>query len=544
MNNNKTKTAWLKVLLCLPAVLIVYFAFTLSGNGIDPTKVTAVELATPDKAAVSYTDRETVDFFVNMYMESEKISKPLRDITNEKPMTVKIKQKNEDTVLSLYPEVNSNGCFFTDDAGAYYVLPSATAKSLLQRKDCSYVYRDAGFSLPSMTFISDSGETVVPPSSYEWSYDDIGGNECFDKETPTATKPIQLAYSSGTSFEMKYSTMPATQTMSFSYTDKDGNRQTAHKFEELLFESDTMLSAEINVTWTENSKGNGGKATYIFDLLYDVRPEVICLTDSVTAGDVLVLQFKHLSETESLKLDSTLYKGELRPVYNGDSAWLLLPISPDIKESGICSLNFTMGNYAHPSISISVTASSVGFDIADMDTALYTEYVTSGGDAQYAELIKGLVANSTAPTTAPSGNYTKPVAGEVLYDYSTQLNINGIVSSVRDSGIDYAVEEGIPVTAAEHGVIVYAQADKYYGNMVIIDHGYGVLSHYYNLGELNESTVVGASVTNGTVIAKTGVSGMTFLKDNQPVCMMHFAVSVNGVFVNPNPFFQSGFPVK
>ncbi len=543
MNDNKTKTAWLKVLLCLPAVLIVFFVFTLSGKGIDPAKVVSVEVTSPDKDTVTYTDRTDINFYVDMYMEADKLSAPLRDITGVTPMTVNIKQKTGDTVLSVYPEVNSNGCFFADASGAYFAVPSTTAKKLLQRNDCAYVYREAGYTLPKLTFISDTGETVILPTEYQWSYTDIAGESKEDKDSPVSDEMLQLSYSSGTSFEMKYSVAPATQTTSFSYMDKDGNLQTAHKPDELLFESDTMLTAVVTATWDASGKTIGGSATYKFQLLYDVRPEITCSANTVAAGDVLTVYFKHLSATEELTLESDIYTGTLRPVFDGDNAWLLIPISQDITSNNICTLNFKMGNYAHDPISIFVSGASGDYDIADMDTALFTEYQTGGGAAQYSGIINDLTANSGAPSSPPSSQYTAPVKdADILYDFGDELLINGISPSVRRNGIDYKLEEGSVISATERGTVVYAAADKFYGNMVVIDHGNGVLSHYYNLGEM--SVKVGDTVGNGVLIGKAGVSGMTFMEGANHVCSLHFGISVNGVFVNPHHFFKNGFPAK
>ncbi len=542
MNNNKQKTAWLKVLLCLPAVLIVFFLFTLSGNGIDPAKVVSVEVTAPEKAAVSYTDRANINFYVNMFMEADKLTKPLRDVSEITPMTVKIIQKSEETVLSVYPEVNSNGCFFADADGKYYSVPASTAKKLLQRNDCAYVYSEAGYTLPTMTFVSDTGETVVLPNKYKWSYTDIAGNEKEYTDTTVSTEEAQLSFSSGASFEIKYSSAPTTQTTSFSYMDKNGNLQTAHKIEELLFDSDTMLAAEVTATWGESGKGKGGTATYKFQLLYDVKPEVTCSANKVTTGDVLVVKFKHLSESETLTLDSDIYSGTLRPVFDGDNAWLLIPIRQDIGSNGICTLNFKMGNYAHEPISIFVTVDSGKFDTADMNTELYTEFQTSGGASQYEALIKDLTANSNAPASAPSDKFVKPADGTVLYDFGAEVIINGIAPADKRTGIDYELDKGDVIRAAERGKVVHVAADKYYGNVVIIDHGNGVLSHYYNMGEVEVK--VGDTVTLSQLIGKAGISGMTFTEGAEAICTLHYAVSVNGMFVNPNTFFQNGFPVK
>jgi septal ring factor EnvC (AmiA/AmiB activator) len=93
------------------------------------------------------------------------------------------------------------------------------------------------------------------------------------------------------------------------------------------------------------------------------------------------------------------------------------------------------------------------------------------------------------------------------------------------SGVDIAGAPGTDVIATAAGKVIYAGKKGPMGKTVIIDHGYGVKTHY---GHNNEVTVKrGQKVERGTVIAKLGNSG----RSTGP--HLHYSVEVRGKTVNP-----------
>jgi murein DD-endopeptidase MepM/ murein hydrolase activator NlpD len=92
-------------------------------------------------------------------------------------------------------------------------------------------------------------------------------------------------------------------------------------------------------------------------------------------------------------------------------------------------------------------------------------------------------------------------------------------------GIDLASVRHADVKAANKGKIVFADFLGIYGNMVILDHGFGVFSLYSHLSQILVTKE--KVVASGTVIGKTGTSGMAG-GDH-----LHLSMLVNGIFVNP-----------
>ena len=87
-------------------------------------------------------------------------------------------------------------------------------------------------------------------------------------------------------------------------------------------------------------------------------------------------------------------------------------------------------------------------------------------------------------------------------------------------GFDFASVRNAEVPAANNGRVVFTGELGIYGNLVVIDHGLGVMSLYSHLNEI--LTQKGTIITKGTTIGKTGSTGLAF-GDH-----LHFGILVGG----------------
>ena len=92
-------------------------------------------------------------------------------------------------------------------------------------------------------------------------------------------------------------------------------------------------------------------------------------------------------------------------------------------------------------------------------------------------------------------------------------------------GFDLASVRNAEVPAANNGRVVFTGELGIYGNLVVIDHGLGLMSLYSHLSEIHVK--VGDVVQKGAIIAKTGSTGLAF-GDH-----LHFGILVGGVEVTP-----------
>jgi murein DD-endopeptidase MepM/ murein hydrolase activator NlpD len=92
-------------------------------------------------------------------------------------------------------------------------------------------------------------------------------------------------------------------------------------------------------------------------------------------------------------------------------------------------------------------------------------------------------------------------------------------------GFDLAVTRRSPVPAANDGTVVCARYFGIYGNTVVIDHGYGLMSLYGHLSAIHVKD--GQQVKRGDIIGTTGETGLAG-GDH-----LHFTTLLQGLPVNP-----------
>ncbi len=99
-------------------------------------------------------------------------------------------------------------------------------------------------------------------------------------------------------------------------------------------------------------------------------------------------------------------------------------------------------------------------------------------------------------------------------------------------GVDFAGPWGSPISATAPGVVVFAGNRGGYGNMVEIDHGFGIHTRYGHLSSI--LVQVGAKVGKGTPIGKLGSTG----RSTGP--HVHYEVWYDDVVRNPSNFIEAG----
>ncbi|MEM6792681.1 MAG: M23 family metallopeptidase [Acidobacteriota bacterium] len=144
-----------------------------------------------------------------------------------------------------------------------------------------------------------------------------------------------------------------------------------------------------------------------------------------------------------------------------------------------------------------------------------------------AERLREMSARST-PERLWRGAFDQLPSSRVMAvfgDRRTYLFNGQAIDQQTHLGHDLASVRRAPVPAAESGRVMLAEYFGIYGNTVVIDHGYGLLTLYSHLSSM--SVASGDSLTRGAELGRTGVSGMAG-GDH-----LHFSVVVGGVMVEP-----------
>ena len=92
-------------------------------------------------------------------------------------------------------------------------------------------------------------------------------------------------------------------------------------------------------------------------------------------------------------------------------------------------------------------------------------------------------------------------------------------------GLDISADYGEPVHATADGTIAVAGVSGNYGNLVEIDHGYGIVTRYGHLSRFQ--TTAGQQVHRGDVIGYVGSTGRS------TSAHLHYEILLNGKLTNP-----------
>ncbi|MBE6034207.1 murein hydrolase activator EnvC family protein [Aminipila sp.] len=141
-----------------------------------------------------------------------------------------------------------------------------------------------------------------------------------------------------------------------------------------------------------------------------------------------------------------------------------------------------------------------------------------------------ILASQSTGTTYNGGSMAWPAPGVTRITSPFGYRIHPILKVKKlHTGVDIGAPSGTTIVAANAGTVIKAGWNNSYGNMIMIDHGGGIVTLYAH----NSSLLVkyGDVVSRGQAISKSGSTGQSTGPH------LHFEVRVDGNYVDP----QSGW---
>jgi peptidase M23 len=143
------------------------------------------------------------------------------------------------------------------------------------------------------------------------------------------------------------------------------------------------------------------------------------------------------------------------------------------------------------------------------------------------------LAQQGIDTAYIGGELEWPVPGYTRITSKFAMRVHPITGQYKlHTGVDIGAPDGANFVAANDGIVVKAELNAAYGNMVIIDHGGGISTLYAHGSAI--LVEVGQSVKRGDSILKVGSTGYS----TGPHA--HFEVRINGVATDPLPYITNG----
>jgi murein DD-endopeptidase MepM/ murein hydrolase activator NlpD len=126
----------------------------------------------------------------------------------------------------------------------------------------------------------------------------------------------------------------------------------------------------------------------------------------------------------------------------------------------------------------------------------------------------------------PNGQKVADFGDHRIYSYKEKKDF----SQAYHMGLDLASVQMGQINATNGGKVVFSQENGIYGNLPIIDHGFGLYTLYGHCSDVHVQE--GDRATSGQQIAKSGISGYA-MGDH-----LHFGVLVQGIEVRPEEWMD------
>ena len=284
---------------------------------------------------------------------------------------------------------------------------------------------------------------------------------------------------------------------------------TAEEFESFRFSQNGSYTGRLRVYRDNDSldheAGVSGQQIYLFTFRVRLKPGIRLNTTTVQQGGVAALRVSGILDTETPTLDTDLTNTGF---YEGESGWIVyLPIEYD-REPGDYTLTVTAGGYTEE---LTLTVSQRTEQARDVSSRSQLTSPYLGLEDTPAE-VQALLNTGAAEAAWAEEGFVQPFTDsiEISLAYGTTEYV-GRTRTQRQAGTGSGrTSTNIVVTGRRGGQLI-APADGQVllaedlggtaGNTIVIDHGAGVKSIFYNLREL--SVQEGETVIRGQQIATT-----------------------------------------
>ncbi len=311
-------------------------------------------------------------------------------------------------------------------------------------------------------------------------------------------------------------------------------------------------------SWRNLFEGNGQRLEKSFTPQFKPpRLELLSQPSSIVQGGSGIIRYRVIPEvqTHGVKIGSAFFPGSPAPDKAGMFSLIAFPYnaSPDtpiqiIADDGfgntaLMDVDFRIKRKTWRTRKINISDSFIRKTVPTI-LANTPELVGQGDLLQDFLQVNDKLRQANNATIA---NFSKQSQQEFLWkgafrqlsgsqvqasfaDHRQYIHNGKVVDAQDHLGFDLAVTKHYPVEAANHGVVLYADYLGIYGNTILLDHGYGLLSLYAHLSSIEVQ--VGDKVHIGQPIGKSGTTGLA-AGDH-----LHFSLILHGEQVNPTEWWD------
>lgn len=449
-------------------------------------------------------------------------------------------------------------CYITSDIERCYFVKddlickfsSSTASELLKLSVCqrAITYVKA----PLAIYLNGEEEVELEYTDMLWKYVNVRGDTVSNDDVNASASQITINYSKGSVFQSKFDFGKITDISGNEQVPKEvyvtlENEETKYDrmligqldtfIESKALKSDTKFTATMEVIWGSDdmSFGFSGKHTYKFNVIYDV-PAVFEVSDKAVYPSALVLiKAENLGYGATVTSTVTNEAGEILDIkldfveYNGKHI-AFMPLDFTAKP-GKYKILLSDGN-VESEYALTIRERNYETRSITLPAKLMSENYGESKKVSFTLTMEDVYAN-VVNEKLWSGKFTAPlkVKLEKYISYGDHITLN-VENNERAYCNVYTAPADTAVVAVNKGRVVYAGETSITGKLVVIEHGFGLKSWYWNLGSVDVK--VGDDIEKGKQIGKVGNSGLC----DETQTVLSFAMSVGDVYFKPELYFN------
>jgi len=319
-----------------------------------------------------------------------------------------------------------------------------------------------------------------------------------------------------------------------------------------------LIVTARDYSWRNLFEGNGQRLEHAFTPQFTPpRLELLSPPTTIVQGGTAVVRYRVVPEvpTHGVKIGTAFFPGYPAPDHAGMFAFVAFPYNAPrttpiqimaddgFGNSALLNVDFRIKPQFWRTRPINISDKFIRKTIPSI--LAQTPELTSKNDLLEDFLqVNGALRKINNQTIADLAKQSRPellwkgafrqLSGSQVQasfaDHREYLYKGKVVDTQDHLGFDLAVTKHYPVEAANHGQVLFVGYLGIYGNTIIVDHGYGLLSLYAHLSSIEVK--VGDTVTMGQPLGKSGTTGLAG-GDH-----LHFSLILHGEQVNPTEWWD------
>ena len=527
------------LVICVPLYMAIYQIRIITSDVLTVEAVTRVEVVDATGTVFEYDGVNYRRVFISAVNGAAAVTQAPRNLDAEQPKILTFYRGDRAIVYELFLEFNPAMCVLRDADGNLRRIRTEDAEALLTLPiaDALHPYN----TLPAATVPQDGGKiaVILPTEEGVWWLRNLDGTFRETSIVGMTAETNEIRISQQRPFIMEFEVEP--DMVIIEVINIATRLQVFHgpleHLEQFHFESRTDLQFTVNALWREHDSVDfHGTAQYIIDVIYEVPAFFSVSSHEASHGDLLVVAAFNVDERDSITLIVPELDYTAPFVRLGERKIALLPFGMDF--TGAVNV-YTDKNGSQEFVQL-VTVNPINRQSANFGAqdAIVAQHLSADARNQRENAYSEIFAMNTVPQTQTrwSGAFANPSPREgVRLAYGTNVTIN-MANAHVNYGVGLAANAGDAVRAANAGIVEYIGMLPHVGYLLVVNHGAGLRTWYGRLDTIDVE--VGDRVETGQEIAVFGRTGMP----SQLGAYLHFAVSVNDVFINPMNIINNTIP--